>query len=78
MLAVLASALADPVLAQQSYVARSEPAVHSLEKTDVNVHAMRDRLGPWSTIVAVGLVLATIPVVWTAFAFNLLKFGVTY
>lgn len=42
------------------------------------VHAIGDRRGVWSTIVAVALVLATAVVVWTAFVFNLLKFGVSY
>ncbi|HEV7346235.1 MAG TPA: hypothetical protein VGN60_11455 [Devosia sp.] len=42
------------------------------------VHAIGDRRGVWSTIVAVSLALATIAVVWVAFVFNLLKFGVSY
>ena len=42
------------------------------------IYAIRDRRGAWSIIVAIALVLASIVVIWTAFVYNLLKFGVTY
>lgn len=42
------------------------------------VHAIGDRRGVWSTIVAIFLILATIAVVWVAFVFNLLKLGTSY
>ncbi len=42
------------------------------------VYAAGDRRGLWSTTVAIALVLASITVTWTAFVYNLLKFGVIY